>query len=876
MLRFVNPKSCRGRSRDTHVHRTLPLSQLSRWGVLRGDAPELRPIRQGCPAINSHCGPSECFIPVQIFPIFSMSLATHTEILLDWLRCLLCLIPMGTATYYLYRGWCESQALFLVQHVDVEDSEPPDYLYGIDVSQSVFMRHSEVRRAVEFAAKAHSGQFRKSGQPYVSHCIETALIFELLLSPSIENARAEPAFIAAILHDVLDDTDTPAEILEKEFGPTVCGLAQQVSELSSMIQLLRRHRRINGNKISNNGTDSRWREEESSRLKSTILKKMEEPLVLLIKLADRLHNMRTVFALKPEKRKAVAQETQVIFCTLAERLGLFELKAELEDLCFGVLQPMEFSKAHYDVETLWSSSHKATVSNQTELPAVTSHQNPVPDFWGLSRVPLPLSRYGDRGADAQEEKHFNGLDGSTSGLFFLREQPSQSNAEDFHLGSSCALSSDAQTDDQCEELLSWIRPFTSVTFRWSGPGGDMGFGQNFLRECTEKILHEIALGSFGAGFNIDVTGRVKSLYSAYNKTKRKGLSRVSDVLDLLALRVVVGDDSQVVEATELCYIMLSTVHRLWKPVHKEFDDYIASPKDSGYQSLHTAVIGPGGVPFEVQIRTSSMHTDAEYGSAAHWCYKESPGVGPANETDSAHLWQVGQPVWRIQSGRYLDGVVVQCDKGGRHVLVAVYLDGVLPRAPGRRAASIREYEKLLKHVREKGWFEAGHGDFFVALERYVLCVDGAHHRVDHYGQKEGKTVVRPIRTRDVLASMDDDSSIDPISSLDDKTVQVDMARVQRLRLGLEYYNDVCTGVAPVASEDENIFVMVWPEGRIVDFPRGTSAGDVLQSKGLIEVDDGFERVRGPPVVNVNNQLVPEDTALKDGDFLVLTREKIRI
>lgn len=158
----------------------------------------------------------------------------------------------------------------------------------------------------------------------------------------------------------------------------------------------------------------------------------------------------------------------------------------------------------------------------------------------------------------------------------------------------------------------------------------------------------------------------------------------------------------------------------------------------------------------------------------------------------------------------------------------------------------------------------------------MLCVDGAHHRVDHYGRKEAKTVIRPIHV-DILPSINGNSNEDSLPGAGGlkNDELVDMAQVQRMRLGLEYYKDVTNGVDIITTEEENVFVLLWPEGKIDCFPRGTTAADVLASKGWIQIGDNPPN-GSPPVVNVNNSLVPEETVLRDGDFLVLGREKIKI
>lgn len=162
------------------------------------------------------------------------------------------------------------------------------------------------------------------------------------------------------------------------------------------------------------------------------------------------------------------------------------------------------------------------------------------------------------------------------------------------------------------------------------------------------------------------------------------------------------------------------------------------------------------------------------------------------------------------------------------------------------------------------------------LHRYVLCVDGAHHRVDHYGRREAKTVIRPIHVESLsdISEKNSKGSFAGAGGLKNDEL-VDMAQVQRMRLGLEYYKDVTNVVDIVPEEEENVFVLLWPEGKISCFPRGTTAADVLASEGWIQLGDTPPN-GNPPVVNVNNSLVPEETVLRDGDFLVLGREKIKI
>ncbi|KXZ48440.1 hypothetical protein GPECTOR_28g850 [Gonium pectorale] len=173
-------------------------------------------------------------------------------------------------------------------------------------------------------------------------------------------------------------------------------------------------------------------------------------------------------------------------------------------------------------------------------------------------------------------------------------------------------------------ILSTVVPFECVSFKsLRGLAGSTRRGLEVLDECAALLYNEIQIRSQAGGLGINIQGRLKSLHSVYRKMVRKGVA-VAQVYDSRALRVIVddADGSQLAEAVESCYRLVGAVHSLWKPIKREFDDYIANPKPSGYQALHTAVRGPGGIPMEVQIKTSSMHELAEYGAAAHWVYKE--------------------------------------------------------------------------------------------------------------------------------------------------------------------------------------------------------------------------------------------------------------
>jgi GTP pyrophosphokinase len=297
---------------------------------------------------------------------------------------------------------------------------------------------------------------------------------------------------AAILHDVVEDTGIGLEDLKRDFGPRIAGLVDGVTKMR-VIQ-----------EFQNLPEGSRRVQAQAENLRKMLLAMAEDVRVVLIKLADRLHNMRTLAALTGEKQQRIARETLDIFAPLANRLGIWQMKWELEDLAFQYLDPAAY-------------------------------------------------------------RHTAGL---------LAEQ---------------------RVDREA-----------------------------YIGRIVNTLLQELSQ----AGITAEVTGRPKHIYSIWRKMQNKG-KEIGKIFDVHAVRVLVGDIRD-------CYAALGVVHSLWQHIPGEFNDYIATPKENNYRSIHTAVIGPEGKMVEIQIRTHEMHTQAEWGVAAHWRYKE--GLRPDKQFDSKISW----------------------------------------------------------------------------------------------------------------------------------------------------------------------------------------------------------------------------------------------
>lgn len=721
-------------------------------------------------------------------------------------------------------------------------------LFGIDVGSSKYFGRERVRLAIDLASQAHEGQFRKTRQPYITHCIETALIVEALLSPNEDDDRAEDAIISALLHDVIDDAGIDPQHIGGMFGEQVMSMVTKVSQLSATNQLVRRKLRLEQEKQTR---------KEIDKLRAMIVTMVSEPLVIVIKLADRLHNMRTVYALAPDKQMAVAGETQKIWCSLAERLGMFAVKSELEDLCFAVLQPATYGALRGDLEELWgldamSELRYVQMDEQSldSLPFDDENGN-SPQWLGSLDAAIPVQEDGESKIDGDPEAAF-------------------------------------LSEDQIEirDLIQSVLPFDASTFNMNKirmtPSARRGL--EVLQRCAKVLLQELVTEGVATDLEITVQGRVKSLYSSFKKMARKGVP-LSEVYDVRALRVVVDDRQGQAEneAIEICYKVLPVVHRLWRKVHGEDDDYIAIPKPSGYQSLHTAVIGPGGVPMEVQIRTSLMHEEAEYGKAAHWAYKESPIGGMTESGNSMSKLKPGHPVLRISSnGKLRDAVIVKVEKNGNRLLVASSYANKSLAIGSPIAADWQTYQDLYSYVLEKGYFKSSQGDMKVSLELFTMCSDNKYHQIDRFGHKRSTSCVPlqiPGNHVPETAFGDGAATASVSSSKSESEVMFMNNRIKLLRSMIEWGVDVEDEVSrsnnqPVQEDDpeRDIMVLAWPSGKIMRVPKGTTAGRLFDT--YINTEEELDPLEG--LINVNNRMVNSDFVLSDGDFVVLSKEVSKV
>ena len=340
---------------------------------------------------------------------------------------------------------------------------------------------SQINAAYEMARSAHASQNRSSGELYINHPIAVARIVA-------DIGLDEISIVAALLHDAVEDTEITLDDVESNFGVEVATIVDGVTKLERL------------------QFDSK-EAQQAATMRKMLVAMARDLRVLMIKLADRLHNMRTIAAVPYEKQQRVAQETLDIYAPLAHRLGMQEVKQQLEDLAFAALYPKRYAELDQLVAT---------------------------------RAP----------------------------------------ERNVYL---------AKTIGQVQQWLAEVK------------------------------------------IDADLTARGKHLWSIYEKMVQKGRD-FDEIYDLMAIRIVVDSEKD-------CYTALGAIHGHWKPIVGRFKDYIAMPKFNLYQSLHTTVVGSGGKPIEVQIRTRDMHRQAEWGVASHWAYKDSNTQGDIDWLNRIIDWQ---------------------------------------------------------------------------------------------------------------------------------------------------------------------------------------------------------------------------------------------
>ncbi|HEX4344294.1 MAG TPA: bifunctional (p)ppGpp synthetase/guanosine-3',5'-bis(diphosphate) 3'-pyrophosphohydrolase [Solirubrobacteraceae bacterium] len=349
-------------------------------------------------------------------------------------------------------------------------------------ASAVEIDRAKVEAAFVFACEHHADQRRLSGEDFIHHPVGVAKI--------CAGMRLDTETLcAALLHDTVEDTSASLVEVRQQFGDEIANIVDGVTKLTGIVFQSRD-------------------EAQAENYRKMMVAMANDVRVILIKLADRLHNMRTIEAMSKQKQIDKAKETLEIYAPIAHRLGIHAIKWELEDLAFQALHPRKY----------------------TEIKGLVNQQR------------------------TERER--------------------------------------------------------------------------YVEEAGAYLLHELQ----SLGIEADISGRAKHFYSIYSKMTKKG-REFNEIYDLTAMRVIV-------QSVKDCYGAVGVVHSLWKPLPGRFKDFIAMPKFNMYQSLHTTVIGPEGLPLEIQIRTREMQDMAEFGVAAHWIYKDDGGrkAGPAADGEAKLTW----------------------------------------------------------------------------------------------------------------------------------------------------------------------------------------------------------------------------------------------
>ncbi len=436
-----------------------------------------------------------------------------------------------------------------------------------------------IERAYRLAEAAHRDQKRSSGEPYITHPLAVAGI---LARTKLDT----PSIIAALLHDVVEDTPVTLDDIRAQFGDEVAKLVDAVTKLKKRTSS--QHEFAAGTSSSNDIETFDYRtERDAESLRKMMLGLADDVRVVLVKLADRLHNMQTLGALPPEKQRRIARETLDIYAPLANRLGIWEWKTQLEDLGFRYADPEQY----------------AYLARMLEVGAEERERR-------VRRYIVIL-----RDALAEVGIHNVEITGRAKQIYSIWRKMQRKNTSFDKIRDTQAIR--VIVEDGSDELPA-SDGFQSMTTE---------SGNRTLDESSDVLPKDDA----------EVANIVEKLQEAAQHD-RQARSR--------AQKLAERDQLMGQPSVQLCYAVLGVVHSLWKPIPGEFDDYIGCPKDNHYQSLHTAVITEDGSTLEVQIRTRSMHKAAEYGVAAHWLYKDD---APLSADYQKHIEQLREAIRALGS-----------------------------------------------------------------------------------------------------------------------------------------------------------------------------------------------------------------------------------
>ncbi|XP_022748476.1 uncharacterized protein LOC111298042 [Durio zibethinus] len=696
----------------------------------------------------------------------------------------------------------------------MEDQQGSFTVEGIDVTGYPIFKEAKVQKAIAFSKRAHHGQFRKTGEPYLSHCIHTGRILAMLVPSS--GLRAIDTVVAGILHDVVDDTCESLFSIEAEFGDEVARLVAAVSRLSYINQLLRRHRRVSVNQ-------STLGHEEANNLRVMLLGMVDDPRVVLIKLADRLHNMRTIYALPLAKAQAFAQETLLVWCFLASRLGLWAVKAELEDLCFAVLQDLLEAVVPFDI--LLDRRKRANFLNNVRRSSKMEPKPKVVQDAGVALASLVVCE------EALEREL----------LISISYVPGMEVTLSSRLKSLYSIYSKMKRKDVGINKIYDARALRVVV------GDKNGTLHGPAVQCCYSLLnivHRLWTPVDGEFDDYIVNPKASGYQSLHT--------------------AVQGPDASPLEVQIRTQRMHEyaehglAAHWLYKETGNELPSISTLDESEIEESsyLPNNLDDQNSLDYDLFQKYSSL-------KVGH----------PVLRVEGSNL--LAAVIIKVdKEGREL------------LVAVSFGLAASEAVANRRSSFQIKRWEayaRLYKKVSDEWWCEPGHGDWRTCLEKYTLCRDGIYHKQDQF-ERLLPTFIQVIDLTDqeeseywaVVSAVFEGKPVESVASwpsleyVASNSIEASINRKVRLLRKMLRWEEQLRSESSFGRRDGGaksnvnpdsvvlgeVVIICWPHGDIMRLRTGSTAADAARRAGL----EG-------KLVLVNGQLVLPGTELKDGDVV---------